>query len=87
MTTKEKSTWNSIKKGVVNWVANDLVVNDNNPAKSGKMKTGVIFFRRDKEKGIINFLWKSTLSGLKSTMGFNSKEQKEMKKTAKKKGK
>jgi hypothetical protein len=87
MTTKEKSTWNSIKKGVVNWVANDIVVNDNNPAKSGKMKTGVIFFRRDKEKGIINFLWKSTLSGLKSTMGFNSKEQKEMKKTAKKKGK
>ena len=84
MTTKEETTWNSIKKGVVNWVANDLVVNDNNPSKSGKMKTGVIFFRRDKEKGIINFLWKSTLSGLKSTMGFNSKEQKEMKKAAKK---
>jgi hypothetical protein len=86
MIAKEKSTWNSIKKGVINFVANDLVVNNNNPMKTGKMKTGVIFFRRDKEKGIINFLWKSALSGLKSTMGFNSKEQKEIRK-AEKKGK
>ena len=84
MTTKKETTWNSIKKGVVNFVANDLVVNKENPAKSGKMKTGLIFFKRDKGKGIINFLWKSAFPGLKSTMGFNSKEQKEMKKADKK---
>jgi hypothetical protein len=42
------------------------------------MHTGTIYFKRDKSKGIINFLWKSTLSGLKSTMGFNSKAQKEI---------
>jgi len=76
VTSEKKSTWTSIKKGVVNFVANDLIVNDANPTKSGKMKTGMIYFRRDKEKGIINFVWKSALSGLKSTMGFNSKEQK-----------
>jgi hypothetical protein len=85
MTTKEQTTWNSIKKGVVNWVANDIVVNNDNPTKSGKMKTGVVLFHRDKEKGIINFLWKSTFSGLKSTMGFNSKEQKAIKKDQAKK--
>ncbi len=78
MTTEKKSTWNSVKKGVINFVANDLVVNNDNPTKKGKMKTGVIVFNRDKEKGIINFLWKSTLSGLKSTMGFNSEAQKEL---------
>ncbi|MEI7980339.1 MAG: hypothetical protein WCI71_01710 [Bacteroidota bacterium] len=83
MTTKKETTWNAIKKGVINFVANDLVVNNDNPTKSGKMKTGIILFHRDKEKGIINFLWKSTMSGLKSTMGFNSKEQKEIKKTEK----
>jgi len=38
----------------------------------------VIYFERDQSKGFFNFLWKSVLSGLKSTMGFNSKEQKEM---------
>jgi len=75
---KKQTTWTKIKTGVVNWAANDLVVNDDNPTASGKMKTGVIYFRRDKEKGIINFLWKSALSGLKSTMGFNSKAQKDL---------
>ncbi|MEI6456084.1 MAG: hypothetical protein WCO93_07330, partial [bacterium] len=82
--SEKQSTWNTIKTGVINWVANDFVVNDDNPTQSGKLKTGVIFFRRDKEKGIINFIWKSVLSGLKSQMGFNSKEQKEMKKKTKK---
>jgi len=84
MQTREESTWNSIKKGVVNFVANDILINTDNPGKSGKMKTGIIYFQRDQEKGIINFLWKSTLSGLKSTMGFNSKKQKEIKKSDRK---
>ena len=75
---KKQTTWTKIKTGVINWAANDLVINDDNPTKSGKMKIGQIYFTRDKEKGIINFLWKSALSGLKSTMGFNSKVQKEL---------
>ena len=84
---KKQTTWTKIKTGVINFAANDLVVNNDNPTKSGKMKTGVIFFKRDKEKGIINFFWKSTLSGLKSTMGFNSKAQKEMLKEEKQEAK
>jgi hypothetical protein len=75
---KKQTTWTKIKTGVLNFAANDLIINNNNPTKSGILKTGVIYFSRDKEKGIINFLWKSALSGLKSTMGFNSKAQKEM---------
>jgi hypothetical protein len=75
---KKQTTWTKIKTGVINFAANDLIVNNNNPTKAGKMKTGVIHFIRAKDKGIINFFWKSTLSGLKSTMGFNSKAQKEM---------
>lgn len=87
LNNKEETTWGSIKTGVIGWVANDFVVSNDNPAKSGKTKSGIIHFNRDKEKGIINFIWKSVLSGLKSQMGFNSKEQKEMKKAAKKKAK
>lgn len=75
---KKQTTWSKIKTGVLNFAANDLVINNSNPTKSGKMKTGEIYFNRDKGKGIINFFWKSTLSGLKSTMGFNSKAQKDM---------
>ncbi|MCX6303691.1 MAG: DUF748 domain-containing protein [Bacteroidetes bacterium] len=75
---KKQTVWTKIKTGVINFAANDLIINNSNPSKAGKMKTGVIQFSRDKEKGIINFLWKSALSGLKSTMGFNSKAQKDM---------
>ncbi|MFZ4571475.1 MAG: hypothetical protein ACOYM0_10045 [Bacteroidales bacterium] len=63
-------------------VANSFVVNVANPTGAGKLNTGVVYFKRDKEKGIINFIWKNVLSGLKSQMGFNSKEQKELKKKA-----
>jgi len=87
LNNKQETTWGSIKTGVIGWVANDFVVNDDNPTKSGKTKSGLIAFKRDKEKGIINFVWKSVLSGLKSQMGFNSKAQKEMKKAEKKKAK
>ncbi|MEI6683288.1 MAG: DUF748 domain-containing protein [Bacteroidota bacterium] len=75
---RKQSWFSKIKTGVVNWAANDLVISNNNPSKSGKMKTGIIHFRRNKQSSIFNFLWKSVLSGLKSTMGFNSKAQKEI---------
>ena len=75
---KKQTTWTKIKTGVINWAANDLIINNDNPTKKGKVHTGTIYFRRDKGKGIINFFWKSVLSGLKSTMGFNSKAQKDL---------
>ncbi|MCX6269516.1 MAG: hypothetical protein NTW16_19545, partial [Bacteroidetes bacterium] len=45
---KKQTTWTKIKTGVINFAANDLIVNNNNPAKSGKMKTGIVYFKRDK---------------------------------------
>jgi len=75
---KEKTTWNKIRTGVINFAANYLIVNNDNPTKSGKLKTGTIYFQRKKESSIFNFLWKSIFSGLKSTMGFNSDAQKFM---------
>lgn len=77
---EKNTTWSEIKTGVVNWLANDIIVSRSNPGPRGKLRTGVIYFQRDKHKSIINFIWKSTLSGLKSNMGFNTKEQKEIKK-------
>jgi len=73
---KQQTCFSKLKTGVINWAANDLVISNNNPSKPGKMKTGVIQFNRNKQSSIFNFLWKSVLSGLKSTMGFNSKAQK-----------
>ena len=79
MMNEKHTTWSGIKTGIMNWVAGDILITKSNPGPKGKLRTGVIYFERDKHKSIINFIWKSTLSGLKSNMGFNSKEQKKIK--------
>jgi hypothetical protein len=76
MLDKKQTTWGKIKTGVVGWVLNDLVVNDDNPTRSGKMTTGIISVSRKKELGFPNYLWRSIFSGLKSTVGVGSNEQK-----------
>jgi len=82
---KDKNTaWDGIKTGVINFVASDFLIHKSNPRSNGKLHSGIIYFQRDKHKSIINFVWKSIFSGLKSNMGFNSKEQKAIKKGNKK---
>lgn len=74
---KKQTTWGKIKTGVIGWVANDLVINDDNPTKSGKMTIGIIDASRKKELGFPNYLWRSIFSGLKSTVGIESNEKKD----------
>jgi hypothetical protein len=83
MDAVKQTTWNKIKSGAISWAANVYVKNEN--PKNGKFTQGIIYFERNKHKSLFNFLWKSTFSGLKSTMGINKKEQKEMKKAGKNK--
>ena len=75
MLDKKQTTWSKIKTSVIGWAVNDLVINDDNPARSGKMTTGTISASRKKELGFPNYLWRSVFSGLKSTVGFKSNEQ------------
>jgi len=84
---KKQTTWAKIKTAVVGWVVNDLVINDDNPTKSGKMKTGIIDVARKKELGFPNYLWVSVFSGLKSSVGFKSNEQKSVTQKEKKESK
>lgn len=85
MVNKETSGWSKFKNTLVNFAANDLVLNNDNPTKSGKLSSGVICFNRNKNSSVFNYLWKSIFTGLKSTVGFNSKAQKEIIKSEKKK--
>lgn len=83
MDPKDETTWSKIKSGTISWAANVYVKNEN--PSNGKFNEGIIYFERDKHKSIFNFLWKSTFSGIKSTIGINKKEQKEIRKAEKKK--
>jgi len=47
-------------------------------------RVGQVYFERDTQKSVVNYVWKSVLSGLMSTMGFNTKAQKQERKEVKK---
>lgn len=69
---------------LVSFVVNDLTLRSNNPKSFGKPKLGDVYFERDANKSILNYLWKSTMSGLLTTIGINNKQQKEAEKNARK---
>jgi len=71
---------NGISAPLVRFVLNDLVLRSNNPNWFKRPRLGVVYFKRDRNKAIANYIWKSTLSGALSTMGFNNKEQRKRRK-------
>ncbi len=85
MLKKKQTSWENFKTKILNFAANDLVIPDENPDKKGNLTTGIIYFHRDPSKGFFNYVWKSIQSGIISTIGINSKEQKKMKKEMKRK--
>jgi hypothetical protein len=85
---------NFYKEGALKKLKNELVTDianyilpDDNPGDNGTMRKGVIYFKRDTTRAIFNYIWKSTLSGLKSSVGVNSPEQLQLKKALRKKPK
>jgi len=79
-------SFQKLKNELITTIAN-AILPDENPDYRGRLKAGIIYFNRDTTKGFFNFVWKSTLSGLKSTMGINSPQQKQIKKDLKRKAK
>lgn len=72
---------------MANLLLNDIFIRSNNPGLNGKMKSGEVYFERNTQKSIVYYTWKSILSGLMSTMGYNNKEQRHEKRALKHKGK
>jgi uncharacterized Zn finger protein len=69
---------------IVSFVVNDIKLRSNNPKSLGKPRIGEVYFERDKEKSILNYIWKSTMSGLLTTVGITNKQQKEAEKNDRK---
>jgi len=75
--------------GVASFVANTFVVRSKNPAWGIFNRKGTIYFQRDKTRSFFNYLAKSALSGVSSTIRGGNEERKEdriKKKAERKKG-
>jgi len=68
---------------MANLLLNDILIKSNNPRFLRKTRTGEVYFKRDTQKSIVSYTWKSILSGIMSTMGYNNKEQRQEKRTIK----
>jgi len=80
----EKNKEKGVTSPLLNFIINGLVLKNRNPNWFNRPRVGVVYFKRDKNKALPNYIWKSTLSGVLSTMGFNSKEQRKKRKDYKK---
>ena len=67
-----------------NFMMNNILIKNNNPPFLGPMKKGIVYYERNTEKSFVSYLWKSNLSGILSTLGFNNKQQREGKRENKK---
>ena len=77
---KKAKQLRGISSPLVNFVLNDLVLRSNNPVWFRRPRVGIVYFHRNRNKSIVNFVWKSTFSGIMSTLGFNTKEQRKRRK-------
>lgn len=86
MYNREKEELNtSFFSPVINFFINDLVLRSNNPRFARRTKIGVAYFKRDTRKSIVNYSFKSLLSGMLYTLGINNKGQRQEKKELKQK--
>jgi len=68
----------------VNFMLNNLMIRSNNTRFLKHPRKGIIYYERDPRKSFINYIWKSNLSGILSTLGFNNKQQRQVKREEKK---
>jgi len=78
----------ALNKGIASpffkFLVNDLLIKSNNPRFIGPVRQGLVYYNRDEERSFLNYMWKSLVSGMMSTMWHNSKEQRKEKRRLKK---
>ncbi|MCF6342342.1 MAG: hypothetical protein L3J31_06005 [Bacteroidales bacterium] len=81
---KKAETETGLFSSMANFFINDLVLKSNNPKFARKPRFGHVYTVRNTQKTIVNFAFRSLLSGMLSTLGINKKEQRKERKVYKK---
>ncbi|MDZ7740606.1 MAG: hypothetical protein U5Q03_02350 [Bacteroidota bacterium] len=76
MINRQKGNRGGIGDGILTFLANNILLKSNNRRLGRPVRIGQIFYQRDPQKSIFNYLWKGVLSGVESSMGYNTREQK-----------
>ena len=63
------------KQGFISMLANDLIIEDNNPDNKGVFRPGPIDIKREPTVSFFSFLYKGLLDGIKPSVGFTKKTE------------
>jgi hypothetical protein len=63
------------KQGLISMLANNLIIEDNNPDNKGVFRPGPINLEREPTLSFFSFLYKGLLDGLKPSVGFSKKTE------------
>jgi len=63
------------KQGLISALANNLIIESNNPDKKGVLRPGPINLQREADVSFFSFLYKALLDGIKPSVGYDKKTE------------
>lgn len=66
------------KKGLLSFLANTILIKDENPTKGGEVRTANITFERVPQASFFNLMWKSVFVGIREIVGIGGIPMKDM---------
>ncbi len=73
--SKDDSTGDLTKQGLISLAANLLVINDNNMEEGQGPGQSKVSYKRDPYRSVFNLMWKSIFSGVKPMVGVDKKTE------------
>ncbi len=73
-----------VRQGLLSFLANHLILNPDNPGKTGLMRHAKIDYKRDLTRSFFNLIWKSLYQGIKYSIGITPEKQAQIKRQVEK---
>lgn len=76
---KEAGTAWLIRQGFLSFLANNLIINPQNPSKERVLSKAVINYKRAPDRSFFNLIWKSLFQGIKYSVGVTPQKEAQIK--------
>ncbi len=68
-----------VKQGWASFLANNLVLESDNPSKGGALRVAPISYRRIENASFFSYIWRTIFSGIKYSVGITPEKEQELK--------
>jgi hypothetical protein len=76
---KEEGKQRLVRKGLISFLANNLVIYSDNPSAEGKFTAATINYKREITASFFNYIWKTLFQGVKYSVGVSPQKEAEIK--------